>query len=252
MGVNGIGKSTVLHALACAFQPDRNGDDHKFPEYFPPNTDATWRDSKFDVEMEIYEQEETKIKRETYEKQKDRWAPRYKKRPMRNVYYIGINTCVPEIEKGKLIVAETYSLILIDEIDLLMHVSSLKKLIERLHSIAEKRHLQIIFTTHSLVVDSMKDYLEFKGRGINYGAATNAFTLAAGMILKKENVENCLIVLDGDCYKSEEERLKQIEKSISGTEVDIEEKRRKALEILLKCSICQIVHHQRNFCILVY
>lgn len=102
MGVNGIGKSTVLHALACAFQPDRNGDDHKFPEYFPPNTDATWQDSKFDVEMEIYEQEETKIKRETYEKQKDRWAPRYKKRPMRNVYYIGINTCVPDIEKEKL------------------------------------------------------------------------------------------------------------------------------------------------------
>lgn len=367
MGVNGIGKSTVLHALACAFQPDRNGDDHKFPEYFPPNTDATWRDSKFDVEMEIYEQEETKIKRETYEKQKDRWAPRYKKRPMRNVYYIGINTCVPDIEKEKLkgkvqyktkvkddkisdkiiedaayimnkdyktlmennsrnrsylgletksnlkysslsmgtgeqrtirilksvYVAETYSLILIDEIDLLMHVSSLKKLIERLHSIAEKRHLQIIFTTHSLVVDSMKDYLDIRylenmpsKAGVNktlvypnisqdliynltgevkkpihiyvedelakgiiksvvsrlqmsskvevltYGAATNAFTLAAGMILKKENVENCLIVLDGDCYKSEEERLKQIEKSISGTEVDIEEKRRKALDII--------------------
>ena len=204
MGVNGIGKSTVLHALACAFQPDGNGDNHIFPEFFPPNTDATWKDSKFDIEMENFEQKTIRIRTKTYEKQHDRWTPRYKNRPMRNVYYIGINTCVPDIEKEKLkgkvqyktkiksdkvsdniikdaayimnkdyktlmennsrnrsylgletksnlkysslsmgtgeqrtirilqiaYAAEAYSLLLIDEIDLLMHVLSLKRLIE--------------------------------------------------------------------------------------------------------------------------
>ena len=367
MGVNGIGKSTVLHALACAFQPDGNGDNHIFPEFFPPNTDATWKDSKFDIEMENFEQKTIRIRTKTYEKQHDRWTPRYKNRPMRNVYYIGINTCVPDIEKEKLkgkvqhktkiksdkvsdniikdaayimnkdyktlmennsrnrsylgletksnlkysslsrgtgeqrtirilqiaYAAEAYSLLLIDEIDLLMHVLSLKRLIECLYDIAEKKYLQVIFTTHSLVVDSLKQYLDVRylenisskdgvnktlvysnisqdliysftgdvkktihiyvedelAKGIiksivsklqmsskvdvlTYGAATNAFTLAAGMILKKEKVENDLIVLDGDCYRSDEERLKQIEKSISGTEIDIEEKRKKALDII--------------------
>ena len=359
MGVNGIGKSTVLHALACAFQPDRNGDNHIFPEFFPPNTDATWKDSKFDIEIENFEQKVIKVRNKTYEKQHDRWTPRYKNRPMRNVYYIGISTCVPDIEKEKLkgnvryktkikddkisdriikdaayimnkdyktlmennsrnrsylkysslsmgtgeqrtirilqiaYAAEAYSLLLIDEIDLLMHVSSLKRLIECLYHIAETKHLQVIFTTHSLVVDSMKQYLDIRylenilskdgvnktlvypnisqdliynltgdvkktihiyvedelAKGIiksivsklqmsskvdvlTYGAVTNAFTLAAGMILKKEKVENSLIVLDGDCYRSDEERLKQIEKSISGTEIDVEEKRKKALDII--------------------
>ena len=45
--------------------------------------------------------------------------------------------------------AEAYGLILIDELDLLLHQSSLKRLIEKLASRAEKKHLQIIFTVHN-------------------------------------------------------------------------------------------------------
>ena len=67
---------------------------------------------------------------------------------------------------------------------------------------------------------------------MTYGAATNAFTLASGMILKKEDVTNSLIVLDGDCYISNADCLKKIEKTISGTEKNIEEKRRAALNII--------------------
>ena len=33
MGVNGSGKTTVIHALACIYQPDGNGENHKFPEF---------------------------------------------------------------------------------------------------------------------------------------------------------------------------------------------------------------------------
>ena len=42
MGVNGAGKTTVIHALACVYRPDENGkgEDHHFPEFFVPNTDA--------------------------------------------------------------------------------------------------------------------------------------------------------------------------------------------------------------------
>ena len=37
MGVNGIGKSTILHALACCYKPtDVARKDYKFPDFFPP------------------------------------------------------------------------------------------------------------------------------------------------------------------------------------------------------------------------
>lgn len=42
MGVNGSGKTTVIHALACLYNPDGNGENHIFPEFFTPNTDASF------------------------------------------------------------------------------------------------------------------------------------------------------------------------------------------------------------------
>lgn len=52
MGVNGSGKTTVIHALACAYQPPENGngENHKFPDFFIPNTDSLWTGSAFSIE----------------------------------------------------------------------------------------------------------------------------------------------------------------------------------------------------------
>lgn len=62
MGVNGAGKTTVIHALACVFQPNlskeysngekekhASGENHRFSEFFVPNTDARWSGSEFTV-----------------------------------------------------------------------------------------------------------------------------------------------------------------------------------------------------------
>lgn len=215
MGVNGSGKTTVIHALACIYQPDANGENHKFPEFFVPNTDALWQGSEFHV---INENENNKGKRVTlpsrrYSKDFDRWSPRYINRPKRNIYYVGIDTCLPEIEKetttnriiyessqltdkisskvasisayilnkdynclidnlynrkhfigvelnsglkysslsmgsgeqrvikiiNVMLKAEPYSLVLIDEIDLLLHISALRKLIKKIYDIALKK-----------------------------------------------------------------------------------------------------------------
>ena len=54
------------------------------------------------------------------------------------------------------------SLILIDEIDMLMHSAALKRLIRKIHEIASKRSLQIIFTTHSLIMNELKDVVSVK------------------------------------------------------------------------------------------
>lgn len=101
MGVNGAGKTTVIHALACIYRPDGNGENHKFPEYFVPNTDALWQGSEFHVVNEVEGKDRTRVilPSRKYEKAFDRWAPRYDDRPKRNIYYIGIDTCLPEIEK---------------------------------------------------------------------------------------------------------------------------------------------------------
>lgn len=53
-----------------------------------------------------------------------------------------------------------YSMILVDEIDLLLHVSALKKMIEYISKIAKERNLQIIFTTHSIVMNELADFVD--------------------------------------------------------------------------------------------
>lgn len=240
MGVNGSGKTTVIHALACAYQPPEGGkgENHRFSDFFVPNTDALWQGSEFYIVNEKIERYKTTIlPSRKYGKAFDRWSPRYGDRPKRNIYYIGIDSCLPEIEKSntqnriiyssrrkedrlsqkvirdaaailnknyqsllentfqnkhfngveldsglkysslsmgtgeqrtikileKILNAEPYSLILIDEIDLLLHVSSLKRLIRRLDEIARDKHLQIVFTTHALEMIDLTQYV-----GIQY------------------------------------------------------------------------------------
>ena len=381
MGVNGAGKTTVIHALACIYQPDEElqgqtdkGEDHHFPEFFVPNTDALWQGSKFYVvnKMQTKTGEWKTMNPRVYSKDFDRWAPQYSSRPKRNVYYIGIDTCLPEIEKKsatsrviytsskrsdkiskkvletaayvlnkdyevlvdnlyhkhrflgvhtksglkysslsmgtgeqrtikileKVLNAQQYSLVLIDEIDLLLHVSALRRLIEKLYEIAVKKHLQIVFTTHSLEILDMQDkvglqYLnvickndgeseifvldrpnddiirdltgssnrplkiyvedEFsqaivtfilkkynmkrKASVLRFGAAHNAFVLAAGYILTGESCDNVLLLLDGDEYAKQEEKQEQMKKVLSGTEYYADEKRAKALSLISQYSL---------------
>lgn len=233
MGVNGSGKSTILHALACSYTPYEKGENYKFSYFFTPNPDASWKGSCFTVIN--YDLNENKSISKKYEKQKDRWA-RYASRPERDLYFMGISSCIPEIELEKktsfinyvskaltdkmtekivlaasyilnkdyeellmhesnnkkymgvhtkdgiiysalsmgageqrvikilqtVYSANQYSLILIDEIDLLLHVDAFRKLIKKLSEIAENRNLQIIFTTHSLEMQYLTQYADIR------------------------------------------------------------------------------------------
>ena len=223
LGPNGNGKSTVLHALACAFKPiNADGENYKFSSFFLPNTDALWNGSELDIihSFRDGQVEHPNVLKE-YKKTEVRWTPIYARRPERNVIYIGIDKCVPMIEsetkKAKIeysteVVAEEiiatilqkaslvlnrqyssynihkspgrefigvevgglrysalsmsageqkvfhilekifrapkYSLILIDELDLLLHDRAMKKLIEVILARAIEKNLQVIFTTH--------------------------------------------------------------------------------------------------------
>lgn len=233
MGVNGSGKSTILHALACAYNPYEKGENYKFSYFFTPNPDASWKGSCFTVIN--YDLNEKKDIPKKYEKRGDRWA-RYDTRPQRDVFFMGISSCIPEIElekktsfinyvsktlndkltekilltasyilnkdyeelllheagrkkyvgvhtKGGIVYsalsmgageqrvikilqtvysANQYSLVLIDEIDLLLHADAFRKLIKTLSEIATDRNLQIIFTTHSLEMQYLTQYADIR------------------------------------------------------------------------------------------
>lgn len=360
MGVNGSGKSTILHALACTFSPNSDIKDYKFNFFFTPTPDAMWKNSKLSI-FYFDENSQKKVKRE-YRKDKDRWSPKYSTRPKRDVYYIGIDSCLPEIEKEKqttfinyntnelnnkisekiikfaseilnkdyqsltmhktkrkefigvhtisditysslsmgageqrllkilnlVCSVNTYSLILIDEIDLLLHVSALKNLIKTLSEIAISRNLQIIFTTHSLVMSELTDYVDIRyikkleqktvvydsitpdivyqlsdlvdkplkvfveddlartivthiAKELNiiknteikcFGSIQNAFVLASSFVLEERNTDNILIVTDGDKYVTNEDKEQQLNKMLTGTEADHDEKIYQALSVI--------------------
>lgn len=234
MGVNGVGKSTILHALACVFAPIEEGENYQFNFFFTPTPDASWKDSSFSITY-FDEIKQKEINKE-YKKKSDRWSPPYSSRPPREVFYLGIDSCLPEIEKErqttyidyhtrssednlatriakeaseilnkdykeltdhttkrkKLFGVRTHSgvsysslsmgageqrvlkilslvyhaaphtMILIDEIDLLLHTSALVNLIRVLGKIAERKNLQIIFTTHSLIMSELSDIVDIK------------------------------------------------------------------------------------------
>ncbi|BFM38333.1 AAA family ATPase [Synechocystis sp. LKSZ1] len=238
LGPNGYGKSTILHALACCFQPPNEGtEDHKFSEFFLPSPDALWQGSEFKV-VHTYRQSSQLHENieQAYGKSSDRWKPIYKRRPTRNVYYFGVDSCVPLIEaekrkvkinystsnvseeiintilekasyclnrrytaynihddgKGRKFIgveaegirysalsmsageqklflllekiyrAPKYSLVLIDELDLLLHDSAMKNLIKVISERAQNYNLQVVFTTHRESILNMSDSMNIR------------------------------------------------------------------------------------------
>lgn len=369
LGPNGCGKSTILHALACCYQPPEQGiqPNWRFKDFFTPTTDATWAGSSLTLVhsyrdgVQVFGEVRT-----PYKKDLDRWVPRYERRPHRPLAFIGIRTCVPTIEQetysniiryvtsphedaqpimdkmslvfnrryvevnvhkaasGRqynglvleggarysslamgageqralymlLIVygAPKYALILIDEIDLLLHTAALKELLKIIHERADEMSLQVVFTTHREAVLELPEYVSIKhlhtvggktycfsntkpdamqrltgaphraleifvedemARAIvgqvlismqmkrfttitPFGAATNCFTLAAGLMLSGNyNFAHQLFVLDGDVYTSPEAKLERANSALSGTEADAADRRQ------------QIVGAVRQFC----
>ena len=99
MGSNCSGKTTVLHALACAYRPLKESDiDYQFPRFFRPNSDARWKDSNFSIQHSFrIGADEFLNQKQSYAKS-DRWSPKYERRPQRYTRLVGIGECVPDIE----------------------------------------------------------------------------------------------------------------------------------------------------------
>jgi len=187
---------------------------------------------------------------------------------------------------SEVIKAPNYGLILIDEIDLLLHQDALHRLLEILNDQAVRKHLQIIFTTHAQSILPL-DFIAFRhlyqtpdktlcfnstkpgalqrltGEQIRpleifveddlaktliekissekgmikyvsvkcFGAIDNCFTSVGGAILNNiGNIDNMLFVLDGDKYKTNDEKKIRMNKILTGSSAEDDEKREKAIE----------------------
>lgn len=369
-GTNGCGKSTILHALACLYRPvSCIGEKNYFTRFFKKENKVNWTGSK--LVAHLTQNNLSKIVQ--HEKKRDRWTPRINKRPQRDVVYVGISSCVPDIENATIttssfhmgeeetvktrneIIAsasnilnfdyEDYhkaicknkkykkvrrnsvinysslsmgageqrlfslletlysmppeSLLLIDELDLTLHTLALKKLVREMVKVANKKNLQIVFTTHReelafekninirhiwnasdgsqtfvldhttpdclsrltgesgkiieiYVEDQLAEYIVREVVRNNnllqytsihrFGAVRNAFVVAAALDIQGDNSENSLFVLDGDCYRTEEKRLQQMEQLYTGTEKDKKERRQKALSKIKQLSLPENEH----------
>ncbi|MES1191378.1 MAG: AAA family ATPase [Steroidobacter sp.] len=101
MGGNCSGKTTVLHALACAYGPPFGTDSlgYKFPQFFRPNTDALWQGSRFTMRysQRVGPNDYPDLK-QLYEKASDRWSPRYESRPEPYTRFVNIGESVPDLD----------------------------------------------------------------------------------------------------------------------------------------------------------
>lgn len=102
-GPNGNGKSTVLHALAAAYQPPPHGKDLHYLNFFPRLDQDVWNGTRFVVTHSGILDTGTSFAEasESYSKgtATTRWKPIETRRPIREVVYIGLKTSLPALEK---------------------------------------------------------------------------------------------------------------------------------------------------------
>ena len=237
MGYNGIGKSTILHALCCLYQPDERiplrQTNYKWSRFFIPHGEHRWVGSSLDAEF--YDAEDTV----RYRKDTTRWTPKYSRRPKRYVKFIGLGDYHPHLEQEKyhslfryqtsempvpirnamlkyanfilkrkydhvgvatksggtlrrflfvdtdiqgngnttrytsfymgggeqkvfhvlesLLTAPRGSLIVIEELEVLLHELALRRLVQIIIKLAESRKLQVVFSTHWIGVGEYAD-----------------------------------------------------------------------------------------------
>lgn len=236
MGANGIGKSTILHALACLYHPDskikKDQETYKWSRYFIPHGKNLWMGSSAKVTFHG----DKSI--EVYAKDGDRWTPKYSRRKRRYVRFIGIGDYYPHLEKEKyhtrfhfdtdaiedkkrqkiiqyashvlnrkytdvsiavrangtqrrlwhveadvgsytsyymgggeqkvfhildaLLEAPKGGLILIEEIEVLLHDHALRRLLKVINSVANEKELQVVFSTHWTGIADFKEDMEIR------------------------------------------------------------------------------------------
>lgn len=103
-GPNGIGKSTILHALAAAYRPSKKefSDNNHYQQFFPRIKEDVWNGTKFTITHSGKVNNSVSFERgkEVYQKGTSTtlWKPVVTRRPIREVAIVGIRSCMPSLE----------------------------------------------------------------------------------------------------------------------------------------------------------
>src|ERR1043165_5907058 len=90
LGPNGLGKSTVLHALAASFKPTKvkrentislEGEDHRYIDFFPNTPHGTWAHTDFKLVHFVREGATTRQDVLSVSKGTRQWLPLAPRRP---------------------------------------------------------------------------------------------------------------------------------------------------------------------------
>jgi hypothetical protein len=241
-GPNGIGKSTVLHALASAYRTP-HGTESNYRQFFPPLAADIWNGTRFVINHTFYAGKSEATGEIEYRKgtATTEWSPNLPDRPFRYLTYVGVKSCLPDLEAyeshdltsalptartgaidvlvraaaGKILNCcytamatlaipgepdKKYTsltrqefggfeypsvvmgageqrlfkilyavegtnedgLILVDELDLLLHGAALRNLISHLHERCQAKRLQLVFTSHREELLSLKDMVNIR------------------------------------------------------------------------------------------
>lgn len=102
-GANGNGKSTVLHALAAAYQAPASAKGHHYLSFFPKLAHDVWNGARFTLTHSgtlgsgaAFQNAEDAYSKGTVT---TRWRPTETRRPIREVVYIGLRSCLPALEQ---------------------------------------------------------------------------------------------------------------------------------------------------------
>lgn len=188
--------------------------------------------------------------------------------------------------------APEHAIILIDEIDLLLHEDAFQRIIEVLCLRADKKNLQIVFTTHRESVLKKSDKINirylYKSNGstraleqvtadaiakltgtldksiilyiedglssrvmkkicqtlkisrhiktVEFGAAKNCFAVTAGSVVSNPE-KHILSIIDGDIYSSDDEKIAELNKVITGTSPESRRHKEQALSAIFQYAI---------------
>ena len=244
-GPNGVGKSTILHALAAAYGAPDRGLASNYRQFFPPLAADVWNGTRFAIDHTYRAGAATAKGTVEYRKgiATPDWNPALVDRPLRYMAYVGVKSCIPDLEAYdshdltravstqltheidnrvretagrilncnytamatvtipgepnknytsltllvagggnleypsvvmgageqrllKLLRAVESShddgLILVDELDLLLHGDALKKLINHLSDRCQAKRLQLVFTSHREELLSLKGQINIR------------------------------------------------------------------------------------------
>lgn len=101
-GSNGSGKTTILQAIVCLFRA-KNEENTRMSRFFKYTSGNKWMDSNYTATVSYVQltgrDSKPIIDREVHYSKANRWYPRQSSKPDRDVIYVPLSHCIPDIEK---------------------------------------------------------------------------------------------------------------------------------------------------------